>query len=82
MLELTPNSSFFLIKEQCAECYQIGLGVQLADVMLKSDFSAFLQPFILALQSAAGDDKALLAAPVEIADMARDVLLTINEMIN
>jgi len=71
--------SFFQIKEQCSECYTIGLGVQLADIMIKSSYSDFLHPFILALQVATGDEQALLAVPVEMADMAKEVLQEIQK---
>lgn len=71
--------SFFQIKEQCVECYTIGLGAQLSEIMIKSSYSDFLYPFILALQVANGDEQALLAVPVEMADMAKEVLQEIQK---
>ena len=73
------SRSFYQIKEQCVECYALGLGEQLAEIMTNSTFSDFLQPFILALQVADKNNGAILAAPVEIADMARDVLQEIQK---
>ena len=73
------REQFYQIKEQCVECYTLGLSEQLAEIMTNSTFSDFLQPFILALQVADENNGEILAAPVEIADMARDVLQEIQK---
>ncbi len=78
--EAGNNMAFFRLKEQCRECYQMGLATALADLMQNSPQAIFLQPFILALQTVAGDDQILLGAPVEIADMARSVIAEIEKV--
>ena len=85
LIELTKKAEtgdtqeFFRLKEQCKECHQIGLATKLADLMQNSPYATFLQPFILAIKTVEGDDQILLSAPVEIADMAKDVIKEIKK---
>ena len=47
---------FHRLKEQARECHRIGLGAPLKDLMDKSAWADFLQPYALALGAAAADD--------------------------
>lgn len=67
--------AFFRLKEQTRECYAIGLGVALMELMTASAWSDFLQPFTLALAVATQNDvQAIIGAPMEIRVLAEEVL--------
>lgn len=67
--------AFKRLKEQCFECHNFfGLGAALVDLMDKSRYAEFLQPFALALRAASGQQDALLGAVPEIRVMAEEVL--------
>ena len=66
--------AFHQLKEQCFECDAIGLSARLVEMMERSHFSEFLQPFSLALRAAMGEEDAMLDVAVEIRGMAEEVL--------
>lgn len=66
--------AFFRLKEQVCECSELGLGERLALWMAQSDEAAFLQPFIQALYTIAGAKDKLLDLPLEIQQMADEVV--------
>jgi Tfp pilus assembly protein PilF len=72
------GSAFFELKEQCFECYAIGLAKPLVALMERSRFADFLQPFALALRAASGDQDALLDVAVEVRAVAEEVLQQIK----
>lgn len=71
---------FDLLVEQAAECHQIGLGLQLAELMEGSPYADFLKPISMALRVAEGaGDEVFAEAPPEIATMAEAVLAAIRK---
>lgn len=70
--------AFYELKEQCFECHAIGLSKPLIELMERSRFADFLQPFALALRAASGEKDALLDVAVEVRGMAEEVLLQIS----
>lgn len=68
------TSAFFMLKEQVCECSELGLGERLALWMAQSDEAAFLQPFIQALYTIAGAKDKLMDLPLEIQQMADEVV--------
>lgn len=72
------GDSFFRLKQQCREIHAIGLGNTLRELMERSTYAGFLQPFALALRAANGEGDALLDAPAEIRSLAEEILLQIN----
>jgi DNA-binding transcriptional ArsR family regulator len=66
--------AFYHIKEQLRECYGIGLGAALADLMERSAYADFLKPYSLALRVATlGDPRIFKGAAKEVANMAEEV---------
>ncbi len=72
------GDAFALLREQCYEIHAIGLGNTLRELMERSIYAGFLQPFALALRAANGEGDALLDAPAEIRSLAEEILLQIN----
>ena len=72
------GDAFELLREQCYEIHAIGLGNTLRELMERSTYAGFLQPFALALRAANGEGDALLDAPAEIRSLAEEILLQIN----
>jgi DNA-binding transcriptional regulator GbsR (MarR family) len=72
------SDSFFRLKEQCCKIYAIGLGTSLRELMERSNYCGFLQPFILALRAASGENEAMLDAPAEVRSLAEDILSQIT----
>jgi Flp pilus assembly protein TadD len=72
------GSAFYKLREQCFECHAIGLTKTLVNLMERSRFTDFLQPFALALRAASGEKDALLDVAVEVRGMAEEVLQQIN----
>ena len=70
--------AFHQLKVQCFECDAIGLSARLVEMMERSRFSEFLQPFSLALRAAMGEGDAMLDVAVEIRGMAEEVLREID----
>ena len=68
-----PQYGFHKLKEQAAECHQIGKGPALADLMENNPHADFLQPFSLALRAASGDEEALRGVAPEIREIAEQV---------
>lgn len=71
--------AFFRLREQCRECYAIGLGQKLAELMEASSWEAFLLPFSLALRAAMEGKEPVGAAP-EVLTMAAEVLQELREV--
>ncbi len=72
------RTAFLELKEQCFECYAIGLAKPLVALMERSRFADLLQPFALALRAASGDQDALLDVAVEVRAVAEEVLQQIK----
>lgn len=72
------GDAFAQLREQCYELHSIALGNSLRDLMARSSYAGFLQPFILALGAANGDSDALQDAPAEVRSLAEDILLQMN----
>ncbi len=71
---------FSRLVEQAGECRQIGIGLQLAELMEGCLQAEFLKPFSLALRAAGAGGPAVFAeAPPEIALMAEEVLAGIRK---
>lgn len=72
--------AFFRLKEQTRECFSIGLGTALMELMNACAWADFLQPFSLALSVAGqgGDTSALAGAPAEVRGLAEEVWQTLR----
>ena len=67
--------ALFRLQEQARECYAIGLGPALAELMEASELSDFLRPIALALHAAVGGHaEALEGLAPELRTMAETVL--------
>ena len=66
--------ALFRVREQARECYGIGLGPALAELMAQSPHASFLKPIALALRAAAGEAEALDGIPPELRTMAEEVM--------
>jgi tetratricopeptide (TPR) repeat protein len=72
------GDAFEQLREQCYEIHTIGQGNTLRELMERSTWAGFLQPFALALCAANGEGDALLDAPAEIRSLAEEILLQIT----
>ena len=72
------STAFHHLKEQCFECHAIGISQVLINLMERSRFKDFLQPFAVALRAALGEQEALLGVAVEVRAIAQEVLSSIN----
>lgn len=72
------GNAFAQLREQCYEIHSIGLGNTLRELMERSSYAGFLQPFALALSAANGESEALQDAPAEVRSLAEEILLQIN----
>lgn len=68
------QSAFYRLKEQVWECYELGLGLRLADWMAASEQAVFLQPFIQALYQLGGVIEKLQDLPQETQQMADEMV--------
>ncbi len=65
--------AFFRLREQCRECFGIGQGLALAELMAASPWADFLLPFSLALGATASGAVPSGAAP-DILSLAEEIL--------
>ena len=72
------GTAFQKLKEQCFECHAIGISAALVELIERSRFADFLQPFALALRAARGEPEALLGVAVEVRGIAEEVLRSIR----
>ncbi len=68
------ENAFASLKQQCYQIRAIGSGNALRELMERSIYAGFLQPFALALRVANGEKEALLDAPAELRSLAEDIL--------
>jgi Flp pilus assembly protein TadD/energy-coupling factor transporter ATP-binding protein EcfA2 len=74
------ESGFFNLKEQCQEIHAIGLGNVLSELMARSTYAGFLQPFALALRVASGEKEVLQDVPAEVRSLAEEMVLQITDL--
>ena len=72
------GNAFANLKQQCYQIRAIGSGNALCELMERSAYAGFLQPFALALRLANGEKAALLDVPAEVRSLAEDILLQIT----
>ncbi|MBH1970196.1 MAG: tetratricopeptide repeat protein, partial [Moraxellaceae bacterium] len=65
---------FNLLKEQAFECQRIGIGHPLAQLMEKSHYADFLQPFSIALQVVNGQTSLLDGVAPELQALINDIV--------
>jgi tetratricopeptide (TPR) repeat protein len=73
------NKAFYALRAQASECASIGLGLALAELMEKSAWANYLEPFSIALRATTGDKAALTDAPAETRVVAEDILREIEK---
>ncbi|UCV29712.1 AAA family ATPase [Ferribacterium limneticum] len=71
--------AFYRLKEQVWECHELGLGTRLAEWMAGSEQAIFLLPFIQALYMLAGEEAKLQDLPLEMQQMADEVVRIARE---
>ena len=72
------NWDFFLVKEQCWESQQMNKGLALAELMAENQYAEFLRPFELALRKVNGDEESIKGAPVEVQELAEEIVKDIE----
>lgn len=73
------NETFYRIKEQSWESQQMGRGLALADLMANNPYAEFLRPLELALRKVNGDNEAIKGAPLEVQQLALEVVAEIEQ---
>jgi tetratricopeptide (TPR) repeat protein len=73
------NKAFYALREQTRVCASIGLGLALAELMEKSAWANYLEPFSIALRATTGDKANLTDAPAETRVVAEDILREIEK---